>query len=192
MTDGEIIELYNQRDERAVKETQNTYGKYCEKIAHNILGDKQEAQECVNETLLKAWESIPPERPRIFSAYLAAITRNNAILRYRREKAANRGSSCVPLILDDFADVIPNGSSVERTSEHREMLAEINRFLGTLPEANRMAFVLRFFCFEDIPDIASRLGLGKKTVSAIIYRTKNKSESILKRRATDYEKRRNV
>lgn len=172
MTDSEIIELYNRRDERAVKETQNAYGKYCEKIAHNILGDRQEAQECVNETLLKAWESIPPERPRIFSAYLAAITRNNAILRYRRETAAKRGSSCVPLILDDFADVIPNGSSVERTAEHREMLAEINRYLGTLPEVNRMVFVLRFFCFEEIGDIADRMGMRKKAVSSALYRTK--------------------
>ncbi|MDE6728583.1 MAG: sigma-70 family RNA polymerase sigma factor [Oscillospiraceae bacterium] len=172
MTDSEIIELYNQRDERAVAETQTAYGRYCEKIAHNILGDRQEAQDCVNETLMKAWESIPPARPRIFSAYLAAITRNNAILRYRRETAAKRGSSSVPLILDDFADVIPNGSSVEQTAEHREMLAEINRYLGSLPEVNRTIFALRFFCFEDIPDIADRLGLGKKAVSAILYRTK--------------------
>lgn len=172
MTDDEIIELYNQRDERAIKETQTAYGKYCEKIARNILGDEQEARECANDTLLKAWENIPPERPQIFSAYLAAITRNDAILRYRRETAEKRGKSTVPLILDDFAEMLPNSTNVEQTAEHREILAEINRYIGTLPEVNRNIFVLRFFCFEEISDIAVRMGMRKKAVSATLYRTK--------------------
>lgn len=172
MTDSEIIELYNRRDERAVAETQNAYGKYCEKIAFNILGDRQEAQECANETLLKAWESIPPERPRMLSAYLAAITRNSALLRYRRETAEKRGKSSMPLILDDFAEMLPSGTSVEQTAEHREIIAEINRYLGTLPEINRNIFVLRFFCFEEIGDIADRMGMRKKAVSSALYRIK--------------------
>lgn len=172
MTDDEIIELYNQRDERAIKETQTAYGKYCEKIARNILGDEQEVRECVNDTLLKAWENIPPERPQIFSAYLAAITRNEAILRYRRETAEKRGKSSVPLIIDDFAEMIPNGTNVERTAEHREIIAEIERYLRTLPELNRTIFVLRFFCFEEISEIAIRVGLRKKAVSATLYRIK--------------------
>lgn len=181
MTDSEIIELYNRRDERAIRETQAAYGKYCEKIAYNILGDKQEAQECVNEALLKAWENIPPDRPQILSAYLATITRNEAILRYRRETAAKRGKGSVPLVLDDFAEIIPSGASIERTAEHREMLAEINRYLKRLPEINRTIFVLRFFCFESIPDIADRLGLGKKAVSAILYRTKKQIKKHLEK-----------
>lgn len=172
MTDSEIIELYNKRDERALKETQTAYGRYCEKIARNILGDEQEAQECVNETLLSAWENIPPEHPQILSAYLAAITRNNAILRYRREAANKRGKGSVPLVLEDFADLIPSGTNIERIAEQREIIAEINRFLGTLPELNRNVFVLRFFCFEEIPAIALRVGVGKKAVSATLYRTK--------------------
>lgn len=172
MTDSEIIELYNRRDERAIKETQTAYGRYCEKIARNILGDEQEALECVNETLLNAWENIPPERPQIFSAYLAAITRNNAILRYRRGAAEKRGKGSVPLVLEDFAELIPSSTNVERIAEHREIIAEINRYLGTLPEINRTIFVLRFFCFEDIQDIALRVGLRKKAVSATLYRTK--------------------
>lgn len=172
MTDSEIIELYNQRDERAIKETQAAYGKYCEKIARNILGDEQEASECVNDTLLKAWENIPPERPNSFAAYLAAITRNDAILRYRRGAAEKRGKSSVPLILDDLAEMLPNGTNVEQTAEHREIIAEINRFLGTLPEINRTVFVLRFFCFEEVRDIAARMGMREKAVSAALYRTK--------------------
>ena len=172
MTDREIIELYTKRDEQALRETQLVYGKYCEKIALNILGDVEEARECVNDTLLKAWENIPPDNPRVLSAYLAAITRNLAISRYRRETAEKRGKSAVSLVLDDLADIIPSGTSVERTAEHREMLAEINRLLKNLPEINRMVFVLRFYLFEDIPDIADRTGLRKKDVSAILCRTK--------------------
>ena len=172
MTDREIIELYTRRDERALRETQTAYGKYCEKIALNVLGDIEEARECANDALLKAWENIPPDDPRIFSAYLAAITRNIAISRYRYENAEKRGKSTVPLVLDDLADIIPSGTSVERTAEHREMIAEINRFLGGLPEINRTVFVLRFYMFEDIPDIAKRTGLRKREISAMLYRTK--------------------
>lgn len=172
MTDSEIIELYNLRDERAISETQTAYGKYCEKIAQNILGDEQEARECVNDTLLKAWENIPPERPQILAAYLATITRNDAILRYRREAAQKRGKGSLQLVLDDFSEMIPSGSNVERTAEYRVMIAEINRYLRTLPETNRNVFVLRFFCFESVRDIALRLGLREKVVSATLYRTK--------------------
>lgn len=172
MTDGEIIELYNKRDERAVKETQNAYGRYCETIARNILGDEQEARECVNDAFLKAWENIPPERPRSLSAYLAVITRNEALLRYRRESAQKRGKGSVPLVLDDFAELIPSGSDVEKTAEHREIVAEISRYLAKLSENNRAIFILRFFCFEEIGDIALRLGLSKRAVSATLYRTK--------------------
>lgn len=172
MTDSEIIELYNQRDERAIKETQTAYGKYCEKIARNILGDEAEAAECVNDTLLKAWENIPPERPQSFSAYLAAITRNDALSRYRRGMAGKREKSSVALVLEDFAEMLPSGANVEKTAEHREIIAEINRYLGDLPEINRTIFVLRFYCFKKIRDIAARMGMREKAVSAALYRTK--------------------
>lgn len=146
MTDSEIIELYNQRDERAIRETQTAYGRYCEKIA--------------------------PEQPQILSAYLATLTRNYALLCYRRGAAAKRGKGSAPLVLEDFAELIPSSTNVERIAEHHEIIAEINRYLEALPEVNRTVFVLRFFCFESIPDIADRLGLKKKAVSATLYRTK--------------------
>ena len=174
MTDSEIIELYNKRDENAIRETQNAFGKYCEKIARNILRDPEEAAECVNDTLMKAWENIPPEHPQSLSAYLAALTRNNALSRYRRRMAGKREQSSVPLVLDDFAEILPSGANVERTAEHREILDEISRFLDTLPEINRMIFVLRFFCFEEVRDIAARIGMREKAVSAALFRTKKR------------------
>ncbi len=172
MTDSEIIELFNERDERAISLTQSTYGKYCEKIARNILGDESEVGECVNDALLKAWESIPPERPQSLRAYLAAITRNNAISRYRRGATKMRANDSTALVLEDFAEMLPASADVEKTAEHRAILEEINRFLGGLPSVNRVVFVLRYYCFESVPDIAARLGMSKRAVSAALYRTK--------------------
>lgn len=172
MTDSEIIELFNQRDERGISLLQNAYGKYCEKIARNVLGDEAEVGECVNDALLKAWESIPPERPQSLRAYLAAITRNNAISRYRRGVTKMRGNDCTALVLEDFAEMLPASTDVEKTAEHRAILEEINRYLGKLASVNRVVFVLRYYCFESVPDIAKRLGMSKKSVSATLYRTK--------------------
>lgn len=185
MTDSDIIELYMRRDERAIAATQNIYGKYCEKIARNILGDEQEARECVNDTYLKAWENIPPERPQIFAAYLAKITRNNALSRYRRNTAEKRGRGTVPLILDELSEIVSDGSTVEKTAENREIIAEINRFLETLPEKNRRIFVLRYICCESVKSIADRFGMRENNVSVNLNRTKKQLRQHLSKEGYD-------
>lgn len=172
MTDIEIIELYLRRDERAIAETQKVYGRYCEKIARNILGNEQDAQECVNDVYLKAWENIPPERPRSLAAYLARITRNNAIQRYRRERTEKRGRGALPIILDELSDVVSGASNIEKTAENRELIAEINRFLETLSEQKRRIFVLRYVCCESVEAVAKRVGIGKSNVSVTLNRVK--------------------
>lgn len=185
MTDNDIIELYMRRDERAIAATQKIYGKYCEKIARNILGDEQEAQECVNDTYLKAWEKIPPERPQIFAAYLAKITRNNALSRYRRNTTEKRGRGTVPLILDELSEIVSDGSTVEKTAENREIIAEINRFLETLPEKNRRIFVLRYICCESVKSIADRFGMRENNVSVNLNRTKKQLRQHLSKEGYD-------
>lgn len=185
MTDNDIIELYMRRDERAIAATQNIYGKYCEKIARNILGDEQEARECVNDTYLKAWENIPPERPQIFAAYLAKITRNNALSRYRRNTTEKRGRGTVPLILDELSEIVSDGSTVEKTAENREIIAEINRFLETLPEKNRRIFVLRYICCESVKSIADRFGMRENNVSVNLNRTKKQLRQHLSKEGYD-------
>lgn len=172
MTDGEIIELYLRRDERAIVVTQERFGKYCEKIARNILGDEQDAQECANDVYLKVWESIPPERPDIFPAYLAALTRRAAISRYRKTKAEKRGGGEVALILGELSELVTDGSGVEKEFERRELADSINRFLEELPEMNRHFFVLRFVCCESVRDIARRFGKSENSVSVSLNRTK--------------------
>lgn len=172
MTDSEIIELYLRRDERAIAATQERFGKYCEKIARNILADDQDAQECVNDVYLKVWESIPPEHPDILAAYLAAITRRTALSRYRRGRAEKRGGKEVALILGELSELVSDSSSVEDTAERRELIGAINRFLETLSETSRRIFVLRFVCCESVRDIARRFGKSENSVSVNLNRTK--------------------
>ncbi len=172
MTDGEITKLFELRDESAVAETQKAFGKYCEKIARNILENEQEVQDCVNEVYFKVWESIPPERPRSLAAYLAKITRNAALSRYRKNSAEKRGGGRVPLILDELSELVSDGMSVEQTFERRELIAEINRFLETLPDRNRQIFIGRFVLCESVRDIAKRFGMTANGVSVNINRTK--------------------
>lgn len=181
MTDSEIIELYMLRDERAIVETQRLYGNYCEKIARNILGNLQEAQECVNAVYLKVWESIPPRHPDIFAAYLAKITRNSALSMYRKNAAEKRGSGTVPLILDELSEIVEDKTDVAKTAEDRELIAEINRFLGELPEKNRRVFVMRFVCCESVRVIAERMGFSEGNVSITLNRTKKLLKQHLKK-----------
>lgn len=181
MTDSEIIELYMQRDERAIAETQKLYGNYCEKIARNILGNYQDAQECVNDTYLKAWDSIPPHKPRIFAAFLAKIARNTALSMYRRTHADKRGSGTVPLILDELGDIIADGTDVSQNFDDRELIAAINRFLDELPEKNRKAFILRFVCCESVRGIARQMGFSENNISVTLNRTKKLLKQHLKK-----------
>ncbi|MDE6726947.1 MAG: sigma-70 family RNA polymerase sigma factor [Oscillospiraceae bacterium] len=185
MTDSDIIELYMRRDERAIAETQKIYGKYCEKVARNILGDEQEARECVNDTYLKAWENIPPERPQSLAAYLAKLTRNGALSRYRHSTAGKRGGETVPLILDELSEIVSDGSSVEKTAENHEIISEINRFLETLPETSRRIFVLRYICCESVRSIAQRFGIRENSVSVNLNRTKKQLKKHLNKEGYD-------
>lgn len=185
MTDGEIIELYLRRDERAIAATQEQFGKYCEKIARNILGDDEDARECVNDVYLKAWESIPPERPDILAAYLAAITRNLALSRYRKKTAGKRGGGEPALILEELSEFVSDKNSVEKDFERQELAASINRFLEALPETSRRYFVLRFVCCESVRDIARRFGKSENSVSVSLNRTKKQLKKHLDKEGFD-------
>lgn len=185
MTDGEIIELYFKRDERAIAATQEQFGKYCEKIARNILGDDEDARECVNDVYLKVWESIPPERPDILAAYLAAITRNLALSRYRKKTAGKRGGGEVALVLEELSEFVSDKNSVEKDFEQQELAASINRFLEALSETSRRYFVLRFVCCESVRDIARRFGKSENSVSVSLNRTKKQLKKHLDKEGFD-------
>ncbi len=179
MTDTEIISLFQSRDERAVSAVSGKYGSICTGIAFNILRNRQDAEECVNDVYLKVWDSIPPERPSSLSAFIGKITRNTAIDRYRRDNSEKRGGGEVPLVLDELAECVSSGSNVEKTAEHHDLLSAINRFLDGLPADRRIAFVMRYCLCEDIKSIARRLGVTQNNVSVNLNRTRKSLASFL-------------
>ena len=183
LTDREIIGLFNERNERAIAVMSEKYGGNCSRIAKNILKNDQDAEECVNDTYMKVWESIPPEQPESLCAYVAKVTRNSAIDRYRSERSEKRGGGEIPVILDELAECISdNKNNVELTAERHELLGAINEFLETLPSERRIAFVSRYCLCESVKSIAQRLGITQNNVSVNLGRTRKSLMGYLKGR----------
>lgn len=180
LTDTEIISLFSSRDERALAAVSEKYGGICLRIARNILKNDQDAEECVNDTYLKVWESIPPERPDSLCAYVTRITRNRSIDRYRSERSKKRGGGEVPLILEELEECVADNGSVELAAERHELLKAINEFLESLPAPKRVAFVSRYCLCENAASIAKRLGVTKNSVSVNLGRTRKSLTDFLK------------
>lgn len=179
MTDMEIVTLFEKRDKSALSAVSEKYGSNCTGIAVNILRNREDAEQCVNDVYLKVWESIPPEKPRSLCAFMGKITRNLAIDRYRKEHAEKRGGGEVPLILEELSECVSDGSSVEKAVLRNELLAAINRFLEELPAPKRIAFVSRYCLCEDVKSIAKRLGMTCNGVSVSLNRTRKSLVSYL-------------
>ena len=169
LADASIIELYNARDERAISETDRKYGKYCHAIAYNILYSKEDAEECVNDTYLKAWNSIPPQRPNCLKAFLTKITRTIAIDRYRRERRQKRVPTECTLSLSELAETLC-GDSPEVEYESALVGKVINDYLRTLSERDMCLFVSRYFCSDPIADIAEKCGMSESGVKKALLR----------------------
>ena len=178
MLDEEIIDLYNKRDESAIDETAKKYGAYCHKIAYNILFDVFETEECVNDTYMRTWNAIPPSIPKIFSAFLAKITRNLAIDKYNSAKAKKRGN--LPESLDELSEVIGENNISERL-ELSELGAAISRFLYGEKELSRRLFVKRYFFEEKIESIAKEHGLTSASVKVTLHRMRKRLSEFLKK-----------
>ena len=181
MEDAEIIELYFNRDERAIAETENKYGAYFKTISHNILGSDEDAKECVNSTFLNIWNSIPPQKPRNLGSYAAAIVRNISFNRYKKDHAQMRGGHETAVILDELSELISNGKSVEDIMSDRDIVQIINSFLGGLPEQKRSIFVLRYWYAEPISAIAKRRGMTVGSVTMQLKRMRGELRKSLEK-----------
>ncbi len=182
MEDSAIIQLYWDRDERAVSATAERYGGYCTAIALNILGSREDAEECVSDTFLRAWNSIPPHRPAVLSAFLGKITRNLSLNRYRRNTAAKRGGGEITLALDELAECVPGGTPPDRELEHRDLVRAIDEFLSRLRPVERAMFVCRYWYFDGIGDISARFAKSENSVSVSLHRTRLKLHDFLTKR----------
>ena len=172
LEDSKIIDLYWARKEQALAETDAKYGNYCRTIARNILRNFEDTEECVSDTWLHAWNSMPPQRPGILSAFLGRITRNLSFDRCKYQQAAKRGGGALPLALDELGECIPASGRVEHELEQKELAAAIDRFLRTLPEKDCNLFLRRYWYVDSISVIADRYGMKENTVKSILFRTR--------------------
>lgn len=166
MDDGKIIELYFSRDEGAIRATADKYGRLLTHISEGILASPPDAEECVNDTYLRAWESIPPTRPVSLSAYLARIVRNLSLNRYRADRA--RRASTADVILDELSECLPAPSG--DPTEDLALRDALCRFVLSLPERDRIIFTRRYFYMSTVADIARELGMGQSSVKVILHR----------------------
>lgn len=170
MEDAKIVQLYWDRNEQAIPATADKYGNYCTTIARNILGNNEDAEECVNDTYLNAWNSMPPHRPSILSTFLGKITRNLSFNRYKHNTADKRGGGEVPFVLDELLGVVSDTDSVEQGVDRKELVNVIDTFLGTLSSEKRGIFVCRYWYFDSVSEIASRFGMTENNVSVTLNR----------------------
>ena len=181
MEDEKIIDLYWERNPLAIDRTSEKYGNYCSTIARNILRNEEDSEECVNDTWLGAWNSIPPKRPKNLATFLGKITRSKAIDRWRTEHREKRGGCAISLALDEIAEAIPAGGSPEQEVMRKELARTIDRFLDELPKEARIVFMLRYWFFADIEEIAARLGFSRSKVKSMLHRTRSKLRLFLQK-----------
>ncbi len=179
MQDEQIIALYNARDERAIAETDRKYGEYCTSIAQNILHNMQDSEECVNDTWLITWNSIPPVHPPVLKHYLGKITRNLSLNRHKAKHREKRGGGQVELALDELAEVAAPGQDVQSQMERQAFGEAFDRFLHALPERECNIFIRRYYHLDSVESIAARYGLSTANVFKILSRTRQKLKIFL-------------
>ena len=177
MDDRAIIELYNQRDENAITQTQNKYGRYCYSIAYSILRSNEDSEECVNDTYLKVWNAIPPKMPHIFSAFIGRITRNTALDRYEKNRAQKRDVG-IELALDELSECISSEMTGDESDEF-VLKNAINGFLESLPKRTRIIFMRRYFYLLSIKEIADGLSMSESNVKVTLMRAREKFREYL-------------
>ena len=179
MDDNEILNLFRERQEQAIRETQTKYGRLCLRVAEGILSDEGESEECVNDTWLRAWNAIPPEWPARLSAWLARVTRNLAISRLRRRHAQKRGGEQHAALLDELAECVPGGADPQRELESRELSGYIDRFLEGLKKEERDLFVARYFFAASPAELQQRTGWSAGKIQSMLQRTRRKLKNYL-------------
>ena len=179
MEDEQIVDLYWQRSDLAISETNQKYGRYCHTIAYNICGTEEDAEECVNDTWLRAWNLMPDQRPTILSAFLGCITRNFAINLIKTKNRIKRGGGEAVLALDELEECIPGGRNPEQALEEKELEKAIGRFVSQLPQPEKTIFVLRYWRVAPIDEIAEKLQFSKGKIKSSLFRTRRKLRDYL-------------
>ena len=179
MEDKQIVDLYWQRSDLAISETNQKYGRYCHTIAYNICGTDEDAEECVNDTWFRAWNLMPDQRPVILSTFLGRITRNFAINLIKAKNRIKRGGGDAVLVLDELEECIPGGRNPELALEEKELEKAIGKFVSQLPQPEKTIFVLRYWRVAPIDEIAEKLQFSKGKIKSSLFRTRRKLRDYL-------------
>ena len=180
MEDSKIIDLFFERSEDAIIQTDKKYGKYCYAIAYNILYSEPDSEECVNDTYLRVWETIPPQNPNAFPAYIGRITRNLALNRLEYNKSKKRDSS-FDALLDEMQEMIPDESADPQSADEVALREAINSFLRSLDANARIIFVRRYWYNSTVKDIAADYSLPVGTVKSTLSRTRKRFREYLQK-----------
>ncbi|MCL2496546.1 MAG: sigma-70 family RNA polymerase sigma factor [Clostridiales bacterium] len=178
MEDSKIIELYWMRSEEAIRETAAKYGKLCRYIAKNILANTQDAEECVNDTYLGAWNAIPPQKPNKFSAFIGRITRNLALKKYEYVSTAKRNPE-VLLSLTELEECVSGQDCIEVELENKRIEKAISDFLWQQDIEKRTVFIRRYWYFESIDSICRHCGFSQSKLTSMLYHTRQKLRQYL-------------
>lgn len=170
MDDNAIIELFFDRSEQAIRELNGKYGKTCHRLSYNILHNSQDAEECVNDAYLGAWNAIPPARPNPLLAFLCRIVRNLSLMRYHADRAAKRGGGSYTVALEELEGCLASPQTVEGNMEEQELIRLVEDFLETLSLENRVLLMRRYWFSDSYGEIAERTGLSEKNVSVRLTR----------------------
>ncbi len=179
MEDKQIVDLYWQRNEDAIHQTQKKYDGYLRKISYNVLADLEDCAECVNDTYLAAWNSMPTNRPSVLSTYLGKIVRQLSIDVFRKKHALKRFSSEYAVSLDELPEIIPDQTTPEEVFAGKTLAESINRFLRRLPEEERNVFIGRYYYFDPLKKVAKYCGMSEGKAKSMLYRTRQKLKEYL-------------
>lgn len=174
-----LLRLLEQRDEQGLKTLDAEYGKLCRSIAFDILGSREDAEECFNDALMRVWNTVPPVQPESMRAYLVTIVRRLAINRYRADHAQRRGGSQMPSAIDELAEILISDESVEQELDRRTLRDGIMRFLQTLPQETQSVFLQRYWMMRPVSEIAEAGQITKSKVKMTLLRTRNKLKEFL-------------
>lgn len=172
MEDSRIVQLFWERNQEAVAAAADKYGAYCAAVAQNILQSEQDAEECVNDTWLSAWNAMPPHRPGRLSVFLGKLTRNLAFNRYKQLRAQKRGGGQIELVLEELAECVSGTDGVEEAVDRAALVETIDAFLDGLPRKQRALFLWRYWHGAAVSEIARRAGMSEGNVSVILHRVR--------------------
>ena len=181
MTDGKIVDMLWNRDEGGVALCESKYKKYCMKIAYRILGDLRDSEECVSDAFLAAWNTIPPKRPENLKTYLAKLTRNLSVNRYKAYSAEKRGGGAVDTSMEEIEACLPSRDSTEAVVDSIVLTELLDKFLAEIPKEARIMFVRRYWYFSSVRDIAEDLSVSESKVKITLMRTRKKLAEYLEK-----------